>query len=177
MIAGGTTRSSVVMAVCFLFVMSGLMVAQSASTAQPTGKTEAMVTGHAKGTFEVKVIPQAADEQAHAAGITRMSLDKQWHGDLEGTSKGEMLSSGSGAKGSSGAYVALETFTGTLAGRSGSFVFQQMGTMARGVPKLTIAVVPDSGAGQLAGISGTLTLVIADGKHSYDFEYTLPEGH
>jgi len=106
-----------------------------------------------------------------------MSLDKQWHGGLEGMSQGEMLSSGSGAKGSSGAYVALEQFTGTLAGRSGSFVFQQMGTMTRGVPNLTITVVPDSGSGQLAGIAGTLTIVIADGKHSYDFEYTLPEGH
>ncbi|HKD86829.1 MAG TPA: DUF3224 domain-containing protein [Terriglobales bacterium] len=177
MIAGDRTRSSLTLTVFFVLAMGGSMVAQSTSQAQPSGKTEAMLTGHAKGTFEVKVIPQTADEQAHSAGIARMSLDKQWHGGLEGMSQGEMLSSGSGAKGSSGAYVALEQFTGTLAGRSGSFVFQQMGTMTRGVPNLTITVVPDSGSGQLAGIAGTLTIVIADGKHSYDFEYTLPEGH
>lgn len=177
MIAGNLTRNPVVLTICLVLSVTGLLEAQSASQSPAPDKSEAMVTKHAKGTFQVKVIPQAADEQAQAAGIARMSLDKQWHGDLEGTSKGEMLSSGSGAKGSSGAYVALEQFTGTLGGRSGSFVFQQIGTMTRGVPKLTIAVVPDSGTGQLAGISGTLTLVIADGKHSYDFEYALPESH
>jgi hypothetical protein len=106
-----------------------------------------------------------------------MSGDKQWHGDLTGVSKVEMLSFGTGAKGSSGGYVALEQFTGTLAGRTGTFVLQHSGTMTQGVPNLTITVVPDSGTGQLAGIAGTLNIVIADGKHSYDFEYTLPETH
>lgn len=123
------------------------------------------------------MIPQTADEQAQAAGIGRMAFDKQWHGDLTGTSKGEMLAFGTGAKGSSGAYVAMEQFTGTLAGHSGGFVLQQAGTMTRGVPKLTISVVPDSGTGQLVGLTGTLNIIIADGKHSYDFEYTLPESH
>jgi len=135
------------------------------------------MTGHAAGTFDVKLTPQPADEQAKAAGIGRMSGDKQWHGDLSGTSKVEMLSFGTGAKGSSGAYVALEQFTGTLAGRTGSFVLQHSATMTRGAPTLSISVVPDSGTGQLAGIAGTLKIVIADGKHSYDFEYTLPETH
>jgi hypothetical protein len=106
-----------------------------------------------------------------------MSLDKQWQGDLTGVSQGEMLSFGTGAKGSSGAYVALEQFTGTLAGRSGSFVLQHTGTMTRGVPKLTITVAPDSGTGQLVGLTGMMNITIADGKHSYDFEYTLPESH
>jgi len=136
-----------------------------------------MSTSHATGTFDVKVIPQTADKQAQAASIGRMSLDKQWHGDLTGVSKGEMLSFGTGAKGSSGAYVAMEQFTGTLAGRSGSCVLQQTGTMTRGVPKMTISVVPDSGTGQLAGLTGTMQIIIANGKHSYDFEYTLPETH
>lgn len=106
-----------------------------------------------------------------------MSLDKQWHGDLAGVSKGEMLSVGTGAKGTSGAYVAIEQFSGTLAGRTGSFALQHSATMTRGVPKMTITVVPDSGTEQLVGLTGTLNITIADGKHSYDFEYTLPEGH
>ena len=135
------------------------------------------MTGHATGTFDVKLAPQPADEQAKAAGIGRMSGDKQWHGDLSGTSKVEMLSFGTGAKGSSGAYVALEQFTGTLAGRTGTYALQQSGTMTRGVPTLSISVIPDSGTGQLTGLTGTLTITIADGKHSYDFEYTLPEAH
>ena len=159
-----------------LLILACLAVAQTFSQAQaPNNKGP--VSGHATGTFDVKVIPQTADEQAQAASIGRMSLDKQWHGDLTGTSKGEMLAFGTGAKGTSGAYVAMEQFTGTLAGRSGSFVLQQSGTLTRGVPKLTISVVPDSGTGQLVGLTGTMTLIIADGKHSYDFEYTLPESH
>jgi len=150
------------------------VAAAQASPAQASGNKEAAVTGHATGTFDVKLTPQPADEQAKAAGIGRMSGDKQWHGDLSGTSKVEMLSFGTGAKGSSGGYVALEQFTGTLAGRSGSFVLQQSGTMTRGVPTLSISVIPDSGTGQLAGITGTMNITISDGKHSYDFNYTLP---
>ena len=152
-------------------------VAQSSSQAQASSSKGNMSSAHATGTFEVKMTPQTADEQAQAASIGRMSFDKQWHGDLTGVSKGEMLSFGTGAKGTSGAYVAIEQFTGTLAGRSGSFVLQQAGTMTRGVPKLTISVVPDSGTGQLVGLSGTLNIMIAEGKHSYEFEYTLTESH
>ena len=155
--------------------LAHIAIAQASSPS--LGKKEAAMTGHAAGTFDVKLTPQPADEQAKAAGIGRMSGDKQWHGDLSGTSKVEMLSFGTGAKGSSGAYVALEQFTGTLAGRTGSFVLQHSATMTRGAPTLSISVVPDSGTGQLAGIAGTLKIVIADGKHSYDFEYTLPETH
>lgn len=152
-----------------------LVAAQGRAQTQLPPKKEGMVTGHATGTFEVRVIPQAADEQAQAANIGRMSLDKQWHGDLTGVSQGEMLSFGTGAKGSSGGYVALEQFTGSLKGRSGSFVLQHTATMARGVPQLTIFVVPDSGTGQLAGITGKMSITITDGKHSYDFDYTLPQ--
>jgi hypothetical protein len=166
-----------VLTLCLLFSLSSAVSAQGSTPAQVPTKKEAAVTGHATGTFEVKLAPQEPDEQSKAAGISRMSLDKQLHGGLEGTSKGEMLSFGTGAKGSSGGYVALEKFTGTLDGRTGSFVLQHSATMTRGVPQLTISVVPDSGTGQLAGLTGKLNITIADGKHSYDFEYTLPEGH
>ncbi len=152
-----------------------LLAAQPRAQTQPAGKKETMVTGHATGTFEVRVIPQTADAPAQAANISRMSLDKQWRGELTGISTGEMLSLGTGAKGSSGGYVALERFTGELKGRRGSFVLQHTATMSRGVAQLTIFVVPDSGTGQLAGITGKMSITIIDGKHSYDFEYTLPE--
>ena len=103
----------------------------------------------------------------------RMSIDKQFHGDLEGTSAGEMLSAGTVTKGSAG-YVAIERVGGTLAGREGTFVLQHSATMNRGVPSLSITVVPDSGTGDLAGLAGTMMIIIEDGKHSYEFEYTLP---
>jgi hypothetical protein len=116
--------------------------------------------------------PQPPDENAGDAPIGRMSLDKQFHGDLEATSKGQMLAAGTEVKGSAG-YVAMERVTGTLHGQSGTFVLQHTGTMNRGTPSLTITVVPDSGTGALAGLAGTMTIDIADGKHSYGFEYTL----
>jgi hypothetical protein len=127
----------------------------------------------ATGTFEVKLAPQKADNpQAEAAGLGRMSLDKQFHGDLEGTGQGEMLSILDREKGSGG-YVALERVTGTLQGREGSFVLQHDATMNRGAAKMDIAVVPDTGTGQLTGIAGSMTIRIEAGKHFYDFEYTL----
>jgi hypothetical protein len=129
------------------------------------------MTSHATGPFDVKMIPQ--DDKA-GDGLTRMLLDKQYHGDLEGAAKGQMLTGGVSAN-HSGAYVAMEKFTGTLHGRSGSFVLHHTGIMTNGKPDLTILVAPDSGTGQLAGITGKMTITIAaDGKHSYDFEYTLP---
>jgi hypothetical protein len=103
-----------------------------------------------------------------------MSLDKQFHGDLEAISKGQMLAAMSSVPGSGG-YVAMERVTGTLKGRSGTFVLQHSGTMTRGVPQMTVSVVPDSATGQLAGLAGVMTIKIADGKHSYEFEYTLAE--
>jgi predicted flavoprotein YhiN len=120
----------------------------------------------ASGTFEVKLTPQ------ESATIGRMSIDKQFHGDLEATSKGEMLSAMTDVKGSAG-YVAIERVTGTLHGRSGSFVLQHSGTMTRGEPQLSVTVVPDSGTDELAGLAGTLTIRIADKQHFYEFDYTL----
>ena len=102
---------------------------------------------HAKGTFDVKLLP-LADAHAEAAGLGRMSIDKQFHGDLEATSQGQMLSAMSSVKGSAG-YVAMERVTGALAGRNGSFVLQHSATMDRGAPTLTVTVVPDSGTDEL----------------------------
>jgi hypothetical protein len=132
------------------------------------------MTTHAKGTFEVKTTPQAPDDKAAGPAVGRMLLDKQFHGDLEASSKGEMLAVGTAVKGSAG-YVAMEQVSGTLRGRAGTFALQHSGTMTRGTPQLTITVVPDSGTGQLEGLAGRMTIEIADGKHSYDFEYTLAE--
>jgi uncharacterized protein DUF3224 len=128
---------------------------------------------HAIGSFDVKLNPLVAYNTDDAM-LARMSIDKQFHGDLEATSKGEMLSAGTSVKGSAG-YVAIERVTGTLNGRSGTFVFQHSATMNRGVPSLAVNVVPDSGTGDLEGISGSFNIEIAGGKHTYDFEYALPE--
>ena len=124
----------------------------------------------AGGTFEVKVVPRG--DQAVDANLGRMTIEKQFHGDLEATSKGEMLTAGTGVKGSAG-YVAIERVAGVLQGRSGSFALQHSGTMTRGAPQLAISVVPDSGTDQLAGLAGNMTIEITDGKHSYNFDYTL----
>jgi len=126
----------------------------------------------AAGPFDVKITPQ--DDNLGDPLLNRMLLDKSYLGDLEATSKGQMLTAGSAVKGS-GAYVAIEKVSGTLKGCSGTFVLQHAGTMNRNVPQLMITVVPDSGTGDLQGISGKMNITIApDGKHSYDFEYDLP---
>lgn len=128
---------------------------------------------HAHGTFEVKMTPQPAQDGVGDPGIGRMALGKQFHGDLEATGKGQMLAAGTDVPGSAG-YVALERVSGTLHGRHGTFALQHSGTMTRGTPQLSITVVPDSGTGELLGLAGKLAITIADGRHSYDFEYTLP---
>ena len=150
---------------------SGVSAQEQPST--PRGVT---VTKHASGSFDVKVIPQKPDnKEAEAANFQRLSLDKQFHGDLDGTSQGEMIGSLSEVKGSGG-YVAMERVRGILNGRKGTFVLQQSGTMTGGVPKMTVTVVPDSGTGELIGLSGSMAIRIdAGGKHFYDFEYTLPQ--
>jgi hypothetical protein len=128
------------------------------------------VTTHASGTFDVKLTPQSMVDGQDA--LARMSIDKQFHGELEATSKGEMLSAGTNVKGSAG-YVAIERVTGTLAGRRGTFVLQHTGTMNRGAAELSISVVPDSGTDQLTGLSGTMGITIESGKHFYEFDYTF----
>jgi len=127
---------------------------------------------HASGPFEVKITPQ--DDSTGEPLLNRMLLDKQYHGDLEATGQGQMLTAGTEVKGS-GAYVAIEKVAGTLKGRSGSFVLQHTGTMTQNAPQLSIIVVPDSGTGELKGLAGKMLINIAgDGKHSYELEYTLP---
>lgn len=128
----------------------------------------------AAGPFEVSLEPLTPYDQTQGARIARMSLDKTYRGDLEATSIGEMLSAGSAVPGSA-AYVAIERVTGTLAGRSGSFALYHTATMTRGAPDLRIAVVPDSGTGDLTGIAGTMRIDIAGGMHSYQFEYQLAD--
>jgi Protein of unknown function (DUF3224) len=140
--------------------------------AQAAPAKDKVTNMHATGTFDVKLTPQSPEESD--AGLGRMSIDKQFHGDLDGTSKGFMLASAGAVVKGSGGYVAMEKVTGTLKGRAGSFVLQHSGTMTRGTPTLSVTVVPDSGTGQLEGITGTFTIKIDQGKHSYEFDYTLP---
>ena len=124
---------------------------------------------HANGTFQVKLNPLADESAVPALG--RMSIDKQFHGDLEATSKGQMLTAGTEIKGSA-VYVAVEKVSGTLHGRSGTFILHHTGIMTRGAASLTVSVVPDSGTGELTGLSGQMQIKIADGKHFYELDYT-----
>ena len=130
----------------------------------------------ARGPFEVKIAPQDADNpQARAAGVGRMSLDKRFHGDLDAASTGEMLAYRTVIADSAG-YVAIERVEGSLRGRRGSFALQHSSTMQRGTQRQNIVVIPDSGTGELAGLEGSMTIVIAaGGAHSYEFDYRLPE--
>ena len=128
----------------------------------------------ATGTLEVKIAPQKPDNApAESSGVSRMSIDKVFHGALEGTSKGEMLAYGSTAGNGSAGYVAMERVTGTLDGKHGSFVLQHTATMDRGAPSLSVTVVPDSGTDELVGLKGKMSIEVAAGKHSYTFEYEL----
>jgi hypothetical protein len=128
----------------------------------------------ASGSFEVNVQPLSNAEVSADAMFGRFLLTKKFSGDLVAEARGQMLSAGTVTQGSAG-YVAIDHITGTLEGRKGSFVLQHSGSMNKGAPALTISVVPDSGSGDLAGISGTLKINIVDKKHFYDFDYTFPE--
>ena len=130
------------------------------------------MTQRASGPFEVVLKPLQSDAARGGVHFARHSLDKQFHGELEGTSRGEMLSAGTTVKGSAG-YVAIEWVTGKLHGRRGTFALQHTGTMDRGRPALSVSVVPDSGTDELAGLHGRMDIVIEAGKHSYVFEYEL----
>ena len=148
----------------------GLTLAAVAAIRAQDKKEAALML--AKGPFEVKMAPVDTAHKEEKA-IARYSLDKVYHGDLEATGAGEMLASMGTVKGS-GTYVAMEIVGGTLAGKKGTFALGHLGTMAHGEQNLSINVVPDSGTGELAGISGKMKIVIAaDGKHSYEFEYEI----
>ena len=142
----------------------------------PAVKGKAMSL-QATGTFEVKVMPLPADEKVSGVAVGRMSIDKVWSGDIVGTSKGEMMTAGGEVKGSGG-YVAVEVMKVSLKGRSGNFTLMHHATMRNNADfKMLINVIPDSGTGDLTGLSGVLTIVIEPGKHSYVFDYALPESH
>ncbi len=130
------------------------------------------MTNRASGTFEVKLSPRAPDEGESGVGIGRMLLDKKFSGDLEAESRGQMLAAGTAVAGSAG-YVAMEQVTGKLGGRSGTFILQHTGTMTRGAAQLTVSVVPDSGTAELEGLTGRMNIIITEGRHSYEFDYTL----
>jgi uncharacterized protein DUF3224 len=160
----------------FLMLLFAPSVLQNSSTNSNNTAKGVPMTTRATGTFEVKLAPLPTNDSSEGSPVGRMSIDKQIHGDLEGRGKGEMLTAATSVK-SSGAYVAIERVTGSLHGRTGSFVLQHIGTMTRGVPQLSITVVPDSGTGQLTGITGKFLVIIAEGKHSYEFDYSIPESN
>ncbi len=158
-----------VSAVCLLLISAAQTKNISANTAQ---KENPMAT-HASGTFEVKVAPQTANEFETSVGLARYALDKELHGELEGTSKGEMLATNTEVKGSA-AYVALEKVTATLNGRAGTFILQHSASMTSSSQQMLITVVPDSGTDQLIGLTGKFIIKIVDKRHFYEFDYALP---
>src|SRR5258705_1292817 len=160
----------VVVSIC-LAVIFGNAKTQNQSQNPGAVKKGKPMTSRASGTFEVKLNPQ--DEGVDAV-VGRMTIDKQFQGDLVATSKGQMLMASTAVQGSAG-YVAIEKVTGTLGGRRGTFYLQHGGTMTRGVGELQITVIPDSRTDQLVGLKGKMNIIIAAGKHSYEFEYTLAE--
>jgi hypothetical protein len=156
-------------------VLSLSLAGAAAGADTSSSPKEHAVSSHfATGPFDVKLAPQPLSPVAEQSGLGRMSLDKQFHGALDATSTGEMLAFRDAALGSGG-YVAMETVRGALDGRAGSFVLQHSSTMTRGAPTQSITVVPDSGTGALAGLTGRMVVDIAPGgAHSYRFDYTLP---
>ena len=164
------TTANVIAGICLFVGFGSFAYTRTHTTVPNTNQKKTPMTTHATGTFEVKLTPQ--DDKSSDTTLGRMTIDKQIHGDLEGTSKGQMLTAGTAVTGS-GVYVAVEKVSGTLHGRKGTFILHHTGVMTRGAPQLTITVVPDSGTGELEGLSGKMNIIIAGGKHSYEFEYTL----
>jgi hypothetical protein len=160
MAQGNMRRRTGIAGLFLLVAVSQFVLAQEAKSTMST---------HARGIFTVTILPLSP---APADGLARYSINKEIHGDLEATTKGEMFSGGDPKQGVAG-YVAIEVVTGTLHGKHGSFALQQFATMDGSGPKMTIVVVPGSGTGELKGISGTFTITIADGRHSYDLEYSI----
>ena len=169
-------RATFTLVVALVAGVAGARIAhaQRPAPASPTAPSASRPMTRAAGTFEVTLTPQPADAYADGAMLGRMTIDKRFHGDLEATSTGQMLSAMTPVKGSAG-YVAIERVTGTLAGRRGSFVLQHLGTMERGAQRLVVSVVPDSGTEGLAGITGTMTIDVSGGRHGYEFTYALPD--
>lgn len=128
----------------------------------------------AAGSFDVSMTPLTLDQPGDDSARGRMLLSKRFHGGLDATGAGEMLT-GMGAVSGSAAYVAIERISGTLDGRSGSFLVVHRGVMTRGTPDLMVSIVPDSGTGELTGIAGEMTLIVGGGKHDYRIDCTVPD--
>jgi hypothetical protein len=128
------------------------------------------MANNAKGTFDVKLTPE--QDASGESVVGRMTIDKQFHGDIEGTSKGLMVMAGTAVQGSAG-YVALEKVSASIDGKSGTFYLQHHGIMNRGEGQLSVMVIPDSGTDELTGLNGSMSIKIEDGKHFYEFEYTI----
>ena len=156
-----------------LWVALGVGATTIAGRGSTPNQKGVSMTKHASGTFDVKIGPQK-DEGIGDPTIGRMSIDKQYHGDLEGTGLGQMLAGMAAEVKDSGAYVAIERVRGTLQGRKGSFAVWHRGVMTRGAQDLAVTVIPDSGTDELTGITGTMTIEIKDGKHFYGLDYTIP---
>jgi hypothetical protein len=152
--------------------VTALIFTACLAQSQPQGKSAML---KAAGNFEVRLKPEAPlDEKDPQAIPGRMSIDKKFHGDLEATSKGQMLAAMTAVKGSAG-YVAIEQVTGKLKGRTGTFMLQHSGTATADGQQLNIVVIPDSGTGELTGLTGKMSIKIDEGNHLYEFEYTLPK--
>ncbi len=171
-------RRTTAAALCTLLCLySATTTAQTTSTPtnnpQTTLKEPRMQQQHITGNFDVKLTPQSPAPAIEAAKLDRQTLDKTFHGDLAATSLGEMLACMTDVKGSAG-YVAIERVTGTLLGKTGSFVLMHTGVMDRGTPQLTVQVIPDSGTDELTGLTGKMAIQITGGQHVYTFDFTLP---
>jgi hypothetical protein len=163
------------LAAIWLSVSPDVGANQSHPAAVGAAHEEIAVTMRARGTFEVELTPENPDGTRADSALGRLRIVKRFHGDLDGSSRGQMLTAMTPVEGSAG-YVAIERVSGTLLGRAGTFVLQHSGTMSQGRQQLTISVVPNSGTGELAGLEGQMAITIANGRHSYAFEYTLPAG-
>lgn len=160
----------------FIGLILGLAPSATLAQGSSTPSKGTLMTSHASGTFEVKVAPLPEDMKVPGVAVGRMSIDKVFKGDIEGTSKGEMMTAGTAVKGSAG-YVAVEIVTGSIKGRSGTFTLLHHATMKEGGDfRMNIVVIPDSGTGGLKGLAGKMEIIIEGAKHSYRFDYTLPEG-
>jgi hypothetical protein len=146
---------------------------KSPSTSKPTTK-DSRYPQHAHGTFDVKITPLPLNDKSAPTTLGRRAVERQIHGDFEGTSRGEMLTAKTTTEGSE-AYCAMEYITGTLKGRKGTFILQHKGLMRRGKLDIVLSVVPDSGTGDLTGLNGILKIDVASGKHLYDLAYKLPD--
>ncbi|MBI9043636.1 MAG: DUF3224 domain-containing protein [Anaerolineaceae bacterium] len=125
------------------------------------------------GKFDVQLEPLESYAQGEdGMQLGRMAIDKTFHGELSAISKGEMLSVQTTVKGSAG-YVAIEQVSGILSGKKGSFVLQHFATIMTGEKRMILEVVPDSGSGQLEGLSGKMLIIIKEGEHNYEFNYQL----